>query len=65
MIFDTHIHTRFSFDSAMDIVDALGQARKLGIGMVTTEHLDLNMEEVNGFEVSFDIEAYFRTLSSF
>jgi histidinol-phosphatase (PHP family) len=65
MIFDTHIHTRFSFDSAMDIVDALEQARKLGIGMVTSEHLDLNMEEVNGFEVSFDIEAYFRTYSPF
>lgn len=63
MIFDTHIHTRFSFDSRMEIVDALEQARKLGIGVVTTEHLDINMEEVNGFEVSFDIEAYFRTYS--
>ena len=63
MIFDTHIHTRFSFDSRMEIVDALGQARNQGIGVVTTEHLDLNMEEVNGFEVSFDIEAYFKTYS--
>lgn len=65
MIFDTHIHTRFSFDSSMELVDALDQARKLGVGLVMTEHLDLNMEEVNGFEVSFDIEAYFRTYSPF
>lgn len=65
MIFDTHVHTLFSFDSRMDIEDALTQARKLGIGMVTTEHLDINMEDVNGFEVSFDIEAYFRTYSPF
>lgn len=65
MVFDTHAHTMFSFDSRMDLADALGQARKLGIGIVTTEHLDLNMEDVNGFEVSFDIEAYFRTYSPF
>lgn len=41
MLFDTHTHTRFSTDSTMIFEDALAQAKKLGMGITITEHMDL------------------------
>lgn len=40
MIFDSHSHTEFSSDSEMKAVEAIETAKKLGIGMVFTEHYD-------------------------
>ncbi len=40
MIFDSHLHTKFSTDSKMDIEDALKKAESLNIGLIITEHID-------------------------
>ena len=42
MIFDSHVHTEFSADSDMKAAEALRAAEQRGIGMVFTEHLDLD-----------------------
>lgn len=42
MIFDSHSHTEFSGDSEMKAADALAAAERLGLGLVFTEHLDLD-----------------------
>lgn len=42
MIFDSHSHTKFSADSEMKAEDALAAARAQGIGLVFTEHLDVD-----------------------
>lgn len=44
MLFDNHLHTAFSFDSRMDIKEALKQAKQEGIGLAVTDHLDLNLD---------------------
>lgn len=57
MIFDTHMHTTFSTDSTMLLEEALQRARELGIGIITTEHMDLNYPQPGKF--IFDVNAYF------
>lgn len=57
MVFDTHTHTAFSTDSKMRLEEALRHAEALGIGVVTTEHMDLNYPEEGKF--AFDVEEYF------
>lgn len=64
MIFDNHLHTEFSSDSQMKLEEALAKAASLGIGLVTTEHLDYDYvqtkyytEEMN---FRFDPEEYWR-----
>ncbi len=57
MIFDSHIHTNFSADSAMLFEQAKKKADLQGIGMITTEHLDFNYPDLADF--TFDFAAYF------
>lgn len=52
MLFDTHTHTSFSFDSSMAPEDAIAAARKMNVGLCFTEHIDLN------FNIAFDWQAY-------
>lgn len=59
MIFDTHMHTRFSTDSRMTLEEAVGQSRQLGLGIVLTEHMDLAYPEPAAF--TFDVDAYFQS----
>lgn len=59
MIFDTHMHTRFSTDSRMDIEEALARGRELMMGITITEHLDLDYPTPEAF--IFDIGEYFRS----
>ncbi len=40
MLFDAHLHTKFSADSEMLISDAIKAAEKQNVGLVLTEHLD-------------------------
>lgn len=54
MIFDSHMHTRYSADSQMILKDALKTAQMKYIGIITTEHLDLNLGE----KWRFDIREY-------
>jgi len=58
MFFDSHVHTRLSFDSEMEIGDAITKARSLGIGIITTEHYDY--EEIEAGHNPVDCDKYFR-----
>lgn len=40
MLFDTHLHTKFSADSNMLLPDAIAMAEKQNLGLIVTEHLD-------------------------
>ena len=57
MIFDSHMHTKFSADSDMSAVDAIDKARSLNLGVVFTEHFDFGVE-VDGKNFDFDPSAY-------
>ena len=59
MIFDSHSHTRFSADSEMEARAALRASEALGIGLVFTEHLDVDFPGENDF--TFDPAAYWET----
>lgn len=59
MIFDSHSHTEFSGDSEMKAKDALAAAKRLGLGLVFTEHLDLDYPGEADF--TFDPDAYWNT----
>ncbi|ABZ83540.1 histidinol phosphate phosphatase, hisj family, putative [Heliomicrobium modesticaldum Ice1] len=59
MIFDTHVHTRFSTDSIMAIDQAIEQARQKDIGLIITDHMDLAYPQPDSF--TFDVDAFFRT----
>lgn len=56
--YDSHIHTSFSADSEMRAEEALEQAKRLGLGLVFTEHLDLGLPGDKDF--TFDPEAYWK-----
>ncbi|WP_250858776.1 histidinol phosphate phosphatase [Oceanirhabdus seepicola] len=60
MIFDSHVHTDFSGDSDMKIADAIKRADELGIGLVITDHMDINdyIKNRSGFDVDKFFEAY-------
>ena len=58
MIFDSHSHTSFSADSDMTAEDALKAAREQGIGIVFTEHLDVDFP--GELDFSFDPAAYWK-----
>lgn len=57
MIFDSHIHTCFSTDSNMKLTDAINTANKHNIGLVITDHMDLNYPKEVGFR--FNVDEYF------
>jgi histidinol-phosphatase (PHP family) len=40
-MFDTHVHTTFSTDSKMNIENALKSAKKRGVALILTEHMDI------------------------
>ncbi|MGL4761357.1 MAG: PHP domain-containing protein [Sarcina sp.] len=43
MIFDTHMHSEFSFDSKMKVKEILEMQTKKNIGISLTEHVDLDL----------------------
>ena len=55
---DSHIHTEFSLDSEMKLSHGLEYGRKLDIGMIITEHLDLKFP--TGTDFTFDMDKYFK-----
>lgn len=63
MIFDSHIHTFFSTDSNMKITDAINMSNKHNIGLVITDHMDLNYPKEVGFR--FDPKSYFKEHEKF
>lgn len=43
MLFDSHMHSSFSFDSKMSLLDISKTKENLNIGIVVTDHIDLNL----------------------
>lgn len=63
MLFDTHLHTKFSADSQMSIKDAILSAQQQSIGLVLTEHLDYDFPGNDVYE--FNPQQYFQEYSSY
>ena len=62
MLFDNHIHTKFSADSEMQSEEAIRQAGELGIGLVFTEHYDFGYPYKMDF--TFSPEDYWKEYQS-
>mgnify|MGYP003589062459 CR=1 FL=1 len=58
MIFDSHVHTEISADSEMEAAAALQRAAELGLGLVFTEHEDLDYP--GELDFTFSPEDYWR-----
>lgn len=63
MLFDTHLHTKFSADSDMLLTDAVKAAEEQSIGLVVTEHLDFDYPGDEIFE--FNPAQYMNEYASF
>lgn len=57
-MFDSHIHTKFSTDSDMNIDEAINSANKKNIKLIITEHMDLGFKSENKF--CFNVDDYFK-----
>ena len=57
MIFDSHMHSKFSTDSDMNILDAIAVGKEKNIGIIITDHMDLDYPVKDEFR--FDIPSYF------
>ena len=64
MIFDSHVHTKFSADSEMSAADAIARAQSLNLGVVFTEHFDYGLE-LDGKSFSFDAATYMNEYKNF
>ncbi|MCY6355784.1 histidinol phosphate phosphatase [Clostridium sp. ZS2-4] len=62
-MFDTHVHTEFSEDSTMKIQEVVEKSGELNLGVIITEHMDLNYYDNSKFRL--DIEEYFKKYSNF
>lgn len=63
-MFDTHMHCTFSVDSKMLIEEALQAAKKQNIGIVITEHMDIDYP-TNPQSFLFDVPEYFKAFSPY
>ncbi|MGL4991735.1 MAG: PHP domain-containing protein [Sarcina sp.] len=61
MLFDTHMHSEYSFDSKMTVDEILEKQKELSIGITLTEHLDLDIED---FPV-IDMDKYLKFYSPY
>ncbi len=57
MVFDSHMHTKFSADSEMLAAEAINKAASLNLGVVFTEHFDYGLE-IDGKDFTFDAATY-------
>lgn len=62
-MFDSHVHTLISTDSKMEISSVLNKSKKENIGIILTEHIDLDFP-VKG-EFIFDVPGYFSSYSKY
>lgn len=58
MIFDSHMHSKFSTDSIMKIEDAINTAKERNLGIIITDHMDLAYPIKEDFK--FHIPSYFK-----
>jgi histidinol-phosphatase (PHP family) len=61
-MFDSHVHSTFSTDSPMTIDEILLKSKELDLGIVLTEHMDLNFPDSKKFR--FNVEEYFKQYNS-
>ncbi|MCR5834325.1 MAG: histidinol-phosphatase HisJ family protein [Selenomonadaceae bacterium] len=64
MIFDSHMHTKFSADSEMQAAEAVARAEELNLGVVFTEHFDYGLE-LDGKSFSFNPTTYMEEYKNF
>ena len=62
MIFDSHMHTKYSADSEMVASEAIAKAHRLGLGVVFTEHFDYDIP--GGVDFTFVPEDYCKEYES-
>ena len=62
MIFDSHMHSKFSADSKMLATDAISKAQSLGLGIVFTEHFDYDLP--GDIDFTFNAEDYWSEYKS-
>ena len=62
-MFDSHVHTLISTDSKMEISTVINKSKKENIGIVLTEHIDLDFPVKGKF--MFDIPKYFSSYSKY
>lgn len=62
-MFDTHVHTKISTDSEMEIEEAIKSAQNKNISLIITEHMDLKFPEEGLF--CFDVDDYFKKYSKY
>ena len=58
MIFDSHMHSKFSTDSNMNILDAISFSKEKNVGITITDHMDLDYPVESEFR--FNIPKYFK-----
>jgi histidinol-phosphatase (PHP family) len=63
MLFDTHIHTLFSSDSAMSIQRAVKRGKQLNMGITITDHMDIGYPIAGMY--TFDTKDYFNTYEKY
>jgi len=57
-MFDTHIHTKYSADSEMELTQAVIEAKKQNLGLIITEHIDVDCPNEK-FRM-IDLDSYFK-----
>lgn len=57
-MFDTHVHTKYSADSEMELSQALIEAKKQNLGLIITEHIDVDCPNEK-FRM-IDLHSYFK-----
>lgn len=62
-MFDTHVHTTFSTDSKLTIGEVIKKSQDENLGIIITEHMDLNFPVAGEF--IFDIDKYFEQYSKY
>ncbi len=63
MLYDTHIHTCFSYDSKMSLAEVRRKLAEVNIGAIITEHIDLNYPDTTAFKL--DTEGYFQAYAPY
>lgn len=56
-MFDSHVHTSVSCDCEMPIEKGIERAKALGVGIVITDHMDIN--PFRGDDFTFDVKTFF------
>ncbi|SFG74945.1 PHP domain-containing protein [Sporolactobacillus nakayamae] len=65
MPFDTHNHTKFSFDAEMGIEEAIKQGKNNHLNLIITDHYDLNELDKNGETIEFPLDNYFQEYAAY